>query len=140
MAMVRWEPFKEMEKWFEEEFPIIPMFAAPRMGLDLAVDVFEEKDNVIAEMNLPGVNPEKIEISFHDGLLKITGSREEEKESKEKNFYCKEIKRGVFERLVRLPVEVKTEKADAQYKKGVLRIVMPKKEEIKTEKVRITVH
>jgi HSP20 family protein len=109
------------------------------MGWDLAVDVFEEKGNVIAEMNLPGITPDKVNVTFENGGLKITGSREEEKETKEKNFYCKEIHRGKFERMVELPVEVKKEKAEAHFKNGVLRVVIPKKEEVKPEPLKIKV-
>jgi HSP20 family protein len=134
---MKWEPFKEVERFFEEDFPYLPILRKPMMGWDMAVDVYEEKENVIAEMNIPGIEPEKLEITVKEGYLKIKGAREEEIEKKEKNFYCKEIKRGEFERLVKLPVQVKAEKAEAQYKKGVLKVILPKKEEVKLEKIKV---
>ncbi|HJZ12921.1 MAG TPA: Hsp20/alpha crystallin family protein, partial [Acidobacteriota bacterium] len=102
-----------------------------KIGWDLAVDLYEDKDNLIAEMNLPGINPEKIEITFQNGGLKIAAAREEIKETKEKQFYSKEIRRGSFERFVQLPCEVKKDKTEAQFKNGVLKITIPKKETLK---------
>lgn len=138
--LMKWEPFKEVERFFGEDFPFLPMVPKPKMGWDMAVDVYEEKGNVVAEMNLPGIEPEKLNITVKDGYLKITGAREEEKEKKETNFYYKEIKRGEFERFVKLPVDVKADKADAQYKKGVLKVILPKKEDVKEEKIKVQVH
>lgn len=137
MNLVKWEPFKDIERFFTEEF--YPTLWMAKPGWDLAVDVYEEKGNIVAEMNLPGINPEKLEISVHDEYLKIFGTREEERESKEKSYYSKEIKRGAFERLVKLPTKVKVDKAEAKFKDGTLRIILPKMEDEKTEKIKVQI-
>jgi HSP20 family protein len=138
MNLVKWEPFKEMERFFAEDFfPFLP--TTQKIGFDLAVDVYEEKGNVIVEMNLPGIDPEKVEITVHNEYVKVFGKREEEKETKEKDFYTKEIRRGTFERLVKLPAKVKTVKAEAKYKNGTLKIVLPKLELEKEEKIKVQV-
>jgi HSP20 family protein len=138
MNLVKWEPFKEFEKMFENE--VFPFYTPQtKLGWDLAVDVYEEKGFVIAEMNLPGIDPKEIEITFQNGYLKIAGKREEEKETKEKNYYFKEIKRGTFERKVELPMKVKVEKAEATFKNGMLKIVIPKVEETIPGKINIKV-
>lgn len=138
MNLVKWEPFNEMERFFAEDFfPFLP--TTKKVGWDLAADVYEEKGNVVVEMNLPGIDPQKIEITVHDEFLKVFGTREEEKETKEKDFYSKEIKRGAFERMVKLPTKVKTQKAEAKYKNGTLKILLPKLEEEKEEKIKIQV-
>jgi len=141
MALVRWEPFepfKDIEKFFGEEFSFLPLLPTPKLGWDLAVDLYEDKGNIVAEMNLPGISPEKVEVTFQNGDLKIVGSRDEEKQTKETNYYCKEIRRGMFERLVKLPAGVKPEKAEATFKNGVLKVVIPKKEEA-TEKIKVKI-
>jgi HSP20 family protein len=138
-TLMRWEPFKEVERFFEEDFPYMPIYPKPKMGWDLAVDVYEEKGNVFAEMNLPGIDPEKLNITVKDGYLKITGVREEATEKKEKNFFFKEIRRGEFERFVKLPIEVQQENAKAQYEKGVLKVILPKKENVKEEKIKVQI-
>jgi HSP20 family protein len=112
-----------MERFLSDDFPFLPIIPKPKMGWDMAVD-----------------NPEKLNITVKDGYLKIVGFREEEKEKKETNFYYKEIRRGDFDRWVKLPVEVKAEKAEAQYKNGVLKVLIPKKEEVKEEKIKIQFH
>lgn len=139
MSLIRWEPFHEIERLFEADFPYMPMVPTAKFGWDLAVDLYQEKGNLIAEMSLPGIDPNKVEVTFLDGDLKITGRREEVKEIKDKNYFCKEIKRGEFERLVTLPSGVKTDRAEAHYDKGVLRIVMPMKEEVKHERIKVKV-
>jgi len=139
MAILKWEPFKDFEKMFDETFPLITMMHAPKRGWDLGVDVYEEKGNIVAEMHLPGVKPDEVRVTFENGGLKVTGSREEEKETKEKNFYCKEIKRGKFEKMIELPAAVQKEKVEALFKNGVLKIVVPMKEEKKQEPIKVKI-
>ena len=139
--LMKWEPFREVERFFEEDFPFLPMVPKPKMGWDMAVDVYEELGNIIVEMNLPGIEPEALDITTKDGYLRIAGVRNEGKEKKEKNFYFKEIKRGEFERFIILPMEVKVEKAEAQYNKGILRVVLPKREDLKKpERIKVQTH
>ena len=133
MSLVKWEPFKLFE-----DFPMLPF--TPFRTFDFAVDVYEEKGNVIAEMNLPGLKLEDISVTFENGNLKVTAKREEEKETKAKDFFFKEIKRGAFERMIPLPTNVKTEKTEAHYTNGVLKVVMPMIEPPKVEKVKVIIH
>jgi len=132
MSLVKWEPFKLFE-----DFPLLPL--TPFRALDFPVDVYEEKGNMIAEVSLPGMKLEDISVTFENGNLKVAAKREEEKETKGKDFFCKEIKRGTFERIIALPTNVKTEKTEAHYANGVLRILMPMIEPPKVEKIKVTV-
>ena len=109
------------------------------MGWDLAVDIYEDNGNVIAEMHVPAIDPEKVEISIEDDLLRVAGCREEKKEKKEKEYYHKEIRKGSFERIVRLPVEVEAKKSTASYTDGVLKVTMPKKKISKEGKIKVKV-
>jgi HSP20 family protein len=92
---------------------------------DLAIDVYEKKDKIVAEIILPGLVESDIDIAIEDHLLMISAHREEEKETDEKEYYSKEIKRGSFSRTIRLPRLVDANTADAQYKNGILIITMP---------------
>lgn len=136
MAIIRWEPFRDLERIFEDGFGGIPF---SQMSMDLAVDVYEKDNTVVAEMSLPGIDPDNLDISVEDDLLRVTGSREEEQETKEKQYYSKEIRRGAFERTVRLPAQVEADAAEAEYKDGVLRITLPKKSEEVVPRKKITV-
>ena len=134
MAIIKWEPFGDIDRFFEEDF-LMPAF--PKMKADLAIDIYEKDNNIIAEMQVPGVDPKDIDVSVEDGYLKISGSRKEEKEEKKKNYYRKEIKKGSFERAVRLPAEVLGEKAEADYKDGMIIITIPKAKKTKAKKITV---
>ncbi len=134
MAIIKWEPFGELDRFFDG----FPSAGVGRMG-DMAVDLFEDGNSVIAEMNLPGIDPEKVEVTVEGNYLRIFGRREEEKERKTKQFYSKEIQRGSFERAIRLPAPVQETKVTAEYKDGLLRITLPKLEEKRAGKVKVVV-
>jgi HSP20 family protein len=119
MKLIKWEPLNELDRFFE------PLTSFPKLGLDLAVDVYEEKDMIVAKMNLPGIHAQELDISLEDDVLTVSGRREEEKETEKKDYYSKEIRRGSFTRSVRLPKSVDAPKAEATYEHGELRIVIP---------------
>lgn len=138
MALIKWTPFEEFDRFFEDEFvPMIPTMKMREFRPE--VDIYQDNDNVVVEMPLAGVDPKKIDISVEDNVLTVKGSVDEKKEVKEKNFYRKEIRRGTFERSLTLPVEVKGEKAQAELEGGMLKIVLPKKAVVKKKKVTVKV-
>ena len=102
---------------------MLPSF--PKLGWELAVDLYEEKGNVVAKMSLPGVKEEELDIEIDEDMLTISGRREEEKEVDKKDYYSKEIRRGSFSRSVSLPKLVDAEKAEAKYENGVLIVTIP---------------
>ena len=113
MPIIPWRPFGDIERWFEEEwperwfeFPRIPMIRTPRM------DIYETDGEVVAEVELPGVDPKNIEVEVKDNVLKVEAKAEEKKEIKEKGYYRKEMRARYFKRQVSLPTDVIGEKAD----------------------------
>jgi len=141
MAIIKWEPFSELDRIFEDRyFPAISFPSlSSKFGWDLAVDLYEEKGNVIAKLALPGINPDDIDISVEADMLRISGKREEEKETKDKNYYSKEIRRGAFSRVLSLPKSVDAAKTSAEYKDGVLQVTMPSAGGAKGKSVKIKV-
>lgn len=131
---MKWEPFDDLD-FFESRF--LPSF--PRLGRDLAVDVYEEEGYVMAKMSLPAINPDDIDVTIDDNLLTISGTREEEKETDKKDYYSKEIRRGSFCRTVDLPKSVDAQKAQADYKNGLLTVSMPVQKEQKGSSVKVAV-
>ena len=136
MAIVRWDPFKGLDNMFEEGLPQLNF--GLNLPSDLSVDVYEEGDNVIAEMHLAGMDPEKFDVTVEDNYLRVTGSKEDTKEDKKKNYYYKEIRRGSFERTIRLPDNVSSKDPKTTYEKGVLKVIL-KKENIEREHKKIVV-
>lgn len=121
MNLIQWKPLTGLNSFFDDSLTT----AFPMMQADLAIDLYEKNDDVVAEMSLPGVQESDIDISIEDELLTISGQREEEKETNGKDYYSKEIKRGSFTRTVRLPRIIDATKAIAEYKNGVLKVKMP---------------
>jgi len=134
MAIIKWEPFGELDRFFDE----FPSAGIGHMS-DMAVDMYEDGSNIVAEMSLSGIEPEKVDVTVEGNYLRVCGRREEEKERKTKQFYSKEIRRGSFERAVRLPAPVNEGRVTAEYKDGLLKIVLPKMEEKKNGKVKVVV-
>jgi len=126
----RW--FEEWEEWPERfwpkiRIPEIPSIRTPRM------DIYETDKKVVAEVELPGVEPKDIEVEVKENVLKVEAKKTEKKEEKGRDYYRKEISAGYYKRAVPLPVEVIPEKTEAVYEGGVLKISIPKKKPKKVE-------
>lgn len=103
------------------------------------VDVIEEKDAILVTAEIPGMKQENIDIQYENGVLTLRGTREFEKESKEKTYHRVERVYGQFVRSFTLPRSVNAEKISATYENGVLEIRVPKLEEAKPKQIRIGV-
>jgi len=115
------------------------MFPGDLSTFTPAVNVYEEKDHVVVETPLAGIDPEKVEVEIEDNVLKISGHTEakSEVEDKDKHYYRREIRSGSFFRTVALPKAVDGGKAEATFKNGILTIRVPKLEEAKPRSIKI---
>ncbi|PYL08281.1 MAG: hypothetical protein DME33_07725 [Verrucomicrobia bacterium] len=91
------------------------------------VDVTETEKEIKVSAEIPGVEPKDLDVSVEDGMLTIKGEKKYEREEKEKGQYRMERSYGSFERAIELPAEVDESKAKAEFKKGVLRLTLPKR-------------
>ncbi len=104
-----------------------------------AVDVKEEEGRLVVTADLPGISKDDIEITFEDGVLTITGTTTEEKETKEDSrFHVRERFQGSFSRTLRIPEKVDMDKSEAKVKDGVLELVLPYKPEASPRKIQIS--
>ena len=108
-------------------------------GWSPALDVFDDKDNLVVKVELPGLKKEEIELSLHDGVLTISGERKRESEKKEGESFRSERYFGKFQRSVTLPAAVDANKVNAAYKDGVLTVELPKAEEAKPKQIAVNV-
>lgn len=97
-----------------------------------------EKEYEIA-VELPGMDEKNVEVKVTDDLLTIKGEKSEEKEEKKKDYYVSERQFGSFQRTFRLPESVEADKIDATFKKGVLKVRLPKSAEAKKKERKIAV-
>ncbi len=128
MPLIPYEPFKDIEEFFNDEhfFPSISQRkTTPEM------DVYETEDSVVAEVSTPGMTADDLNVSVDGNVLKIRGEKEVEEEDKkeERGYYRKEIRRGAFERAVRLPSNINSEEIKATHEDGILKVEIPKAEE-----------
>jgi len=126
------DPFQEFDRFFEDQGLVPKDF-----GFVPALDVYQDNDSVMIEAPLPGINPENVTISVENDVLTIEGKTEKKTEVDEKNYYRKEIRTGGFHRAIALPASVNGEKASAEYKDGILKIVIPKEERAKPKQIKI---
>jgi HSP20 family protein len=95
-----------------------------------AVDIVEKEKAYEIAAELPGMDDKDIEVKLVDGSLVIKGEKRQEKEEKQKNYYLHERSFGTFERCFAVPVGIDAERIEAQFKKGVLIVTLPKKPEL----------
>ena len=108
-------------------------------GVTPVVDVAETEKDVVITVELPGVSEKEVEVTLAGDLLTIKGEKKAEQEQKNSDATYMERRFGSFSRSLRLPFEVKDEKVDAKYDKGVLTIRVPKPVEIRNAVRRIEV-
>lgn len=136
MALIPLRPF-DLDRFFEDEDFMLPVFSTFKTFPEM--DLYETDKEIVAEISAPGIDPQKTEILIENGYLKVKGEGEERKEEKKKDYWRKEISRRAFERTIRLPQEVDEDKVEATYEKGILKIVMPKKEATKSKGKKIEI-
>ena len=137
MSLIPWRPFKEVDRFFNDEDFFFPVFSKEKTEPD--IDLYETKDDIVAEVSVPNIDTEKIDVSVQDNILRISGEVEEEKEDKEKGYWKREIRKGSFSRAVRVPAPVEGGKSRAVYENGILKITMPKKKEIEEGEGRLKI-
>jgi len=126
---------EEIGRLFEAPFSELARTSQLLSGWTPAIDMHEDKDNVIVKAELPGMKKEDIDVSLHDGMLSISGERKSEKEFENAEVYRAERFVGRFQRSLTLPAPVAADKVKAQYKDGVLTITLPKTEEAKPKHI-----
>ncbi len=108
-------------------------------GWSPALDVFDDKDNLVVTAELPGLKKDEINLSLHDGVLTISGERKHEPEAREGGTFRSERYFGKFQRSVTLPSTVDANKVNASYKDGILTVELPKAEEAKPKQIAVSV-
>jgi HSP20 family protein len=100
-------------------------------------DLVETENQFEVTVDLPGLKPEEVKVELKNGELWISGKREEEKEEKGKTYHRIERRHGEFRRVLLLPSTINEEKIDAKFENGVLKISVPKSEQVKTKHIEV---
>lgn len=120
-----WEPFRA------------PLWS--REVVDVRFDLSETDKALEMTVELPGIDEKDVELVLSDGVLTIKGEKCAEKEVTEKDYYLSERRFGAFSRSMRLPETIDTDKIEATFDRGVLKVVAPKRAEVKAKKKKIAI-
>ena len=106
------------------------VFQAPRAALrsltEPRMNMVDIGDKIEIKAELPGIDEKDIALTCENGILTLSGERKQETEEENQTYYMQEISSGSFSRSIRLPQNVDENKIEAQFKKGVLTITIPK--------------
>ena len=139
--LMRYSPFKEIEMMEKE---INKMFNDLFRSFDRSyeyplMDIIDSKDDLVVYVEIPGVNKDDIKVKIHNDVLTISGERKEPELPEKANCLIREREFGKFMRSIRLPYPIEVSKVSAEYKDGILKIILPKKEEVKPKEIQINV-
>ena len=146
MNVVRYDPFRELRGLQNEMNRIFTGYAPGagnreemlNGGWSPRVDIFENKDHLVLEAELPGLNREDFELSFENNMLTLKGESKFERKTDNDNYHRIERSYGAFTRSFTLPQTVTAEGAVAEFKNGILHVSLPKREETKARKIEVT--
>lgn len=146
-SLIPWRPERDIDQMFEDFLgrrlrPFWPERWWPATGMEIttpSVDLYEEKDDIVVKVELPGMEKDNIEVNLTDNRLTIKGEKKKEEEVKKENYYRSERSYGSFIRAVELPRDVQADKIKAVFKNGVLEVRLPKTEEAKKKETKIKI-
>jgi HSP20 family protein len=145
MAVVRWEPFRELAALQNEMGRFMNQMwgsstAGPGSGSTTwlpALDAWETEDEIVLAFDLPGIPEDKVSVEVDDSVLTVSGERERTVEQSGDRFSRFERRHGTFARSVTLPQGVSVDDIKADFKDGVLEIHVPQPEERKPRRIQI---
>ncbi len=125
------------DTFFEDPFGLQTMEELE--GFVPSIDVYETDKDITVEVELPGMDEKDIDITINDNVLTISGKKESEVTEKDKSYYRHELSYGSFQRSIELPGDIDEDKIEATYKKGVLKVVLPKTEQSVSQRKKIEI-
>lgn len=146
MAIVRYDPFRDLRTLQEEVNRLFSTNLTRAFGDEgiargawaPSVDIYENKDQIVLEAELPGMKQDDFDLSIENNVITLRGERKFEKVDETDNYHRVERSYGSFTRSFTLPQTVSAEGATAEYTNGVLRVTLPKREETKARRIQVT--
>jgi HSP20 family protein len=142
MALVRWEPFREinslqreMNRLFDTLTPATPLNGDRFLPV---VEMQETPDAVQLRVELPGIDLKDLDVQVAADSVAISGERKSETKTEEKGIFRSEFFYGKFQRVIPLPTRIQNTQVNADYKDGILHLTLPKAEEEKNKVVKVS--
>jgi HSP20 family protein len=102
-------------------------------------DVYETDSEIVVKVAVPGVNPDDINIQVSGNTVTISGETRDEQEDSGKNFYQKQLRYGKFSQSVVIPTTIQVDKAEANFRNGILTLTLPKSEAVRSKQIKVKV-
>ncbi len=142
-GLTKWDKLPVFSSFQDEMNRVLDNFFSRETsyGMDWrpVVDVAETESDIIVKAEIPGIDPNDIDISITGDILTLKGEKKEEKENTGKCYHRVESSYGSFKRVINLPASVDVDKVKAEGKNGILEITLPKNEESKAKKINVKV-
>jgi HSP20 family protein len=148
MALIRWEPARELQTIQQEMNRLFGTFFDQPAGNGEgpvarrwlpAMDLVEDGEDFVLRADLPGVAEDQVRVELEDNVLTVAGERASEHEQRKDSFYRRERATGRFSRSLTLPEGVDPDSVEASFERGVLTVRIPKPQERKARRVQINV-
>jgi len=146
MAIVRYNPFRELRTMQEQMNRLLDLAWNREAGEELKegvwqppVDIYEDEESVVIKAEVPDIDQKDIEVRIEDNTLMLKGERKLDQSIQKENYHRVERYYGPFQRSFSLPATIDQEKIKANCERGVLTIILPKREEKKTKQITVEV-
>jgi HSP20 family protein len=144
MSLVRWNPFgdmsllqNQMNRLFDTALQGWPGESNGTTSWIPAADIYESDDELVVNLDLPGVDPKTVDVRMENRVLSIRGERQFDEKLNKENFHRVERSYGPFARSFTLSTPVNPDRIRADFKAGVLSITLPKAESAKPKRIQI---
>jgi len=141
----KWEPFRDLVNMRTDLDRLFGSFFGKEMMMPESmwhpvIDIAEHDGVIEVKAEVPGMQKEDIKVSVRDNMLQISGERKQENEKKDRTYHVLERSYGKFVRTIDLPAPVDADKIKANYKDGVLTIVLQKPESLKPKNIEVNIN
>jgi HSP20 family protein len=144
MALIRWQPFREIDALQREMNRLFDSLTADMTSLSNqafmpAAELHETADAIHLKLEVPGIDTKDLDIQVSADAVSVSGERKSESTSEDKGVKRTEFRYGRFQRVFQLPARIQNDHVTADYKDGILTITLPKAEGEKTKVVKVNV-
>ncbi|MZG31363.1 MAG: Hsp20/alpha crystallin family protein [Nitrospinae bacterium] len=140
MNLVTFNPEHVLDRFFDtDRYFGFPKVTGDHSSIMPRVNVIEKDEAFHLEAETPGMTEKDVSVEFHDGILTLKGHRENSSESDKNDYRIREFSKQSFSRSFRLSDQVDSEKVEAKMEQGILKVTLPKKEQVKPKKIEIKV-
>ncbi len=141
MALIRWQPFQELETLRRQMDQLFDEVAGVERHTTTSwkppVELQDTEDNLVLKAEIPGVDGKDVDVHVTREAVAISGEHRFEKKTEEKGFFRSEFRYGKFQRVIHLPIPIQNDRAEAEFKNGILTLTLPKVTEARRTVVKL---